>query len=103
MLDESGGRPSNGDIFCYVVQYGMAPADMLACPTACYCPSYSLSSAYSFHHHHQMQMLAGTSIEYWIAQITNNRNYDERLTFLLTHRAYIDTNDLLHSIIARFH
>jgi hypothetical protein len=49
MLDESGEPPSTRDIFGYVVQYGMAPADMFASLTAWYYYPYSfLYSAYSF-------------------------------------------------------
>ncbi|EJD00268.1 uncharacterized protein FOMMEDRAFT_170233, partial [Fomitiporia mediterranea MF3/22] len=43
------------------------------------------------------------TIERWIAQLTSQFDYDELLIFYLTYRTYIDSVDLCHLLICRFH
>lgn len=50
----------------------------------------------------QKVMLAAT-IERWIAQLTSDLNYEELLDFFLTYRSYVDSVDLCHLFISRFH
>ncbi|THV03486.1 ras GEF [Dendrothele bispora CBS 962.96] len=49
------------------------------------------------------RVLVAATIERWIAQLTSDLNYDELLNFFLTYRTYINSLDLAHLLIARFH
>lgn len=49
------------------------------------------------------RILLAATIERWIAQLTSDLNYDELLNFFLTYRTYIDSMELCHFLICRFH
>ncbi|KAG6909166.1 hypothetical protein DXG01_001793 [Tephrocybe rancida] len=49
------------------------------------------------------KVIIAATIERWIAQLTSDLNYDELLDFFLTYRTYINSVDLCHLLIARFH
>ena len=49
------------------------------------------------------RVLLAATIERWIAQLTSDLNYDELLNFFLTYRTYVNSVDLCHLLICRFH
>jgi hypothetical protein len=49
------------------------------------------------------KVIIAATIERWIAQLTSDLNYEELLDFFLTYRSYVDSVDLCHLLICRFH
>jgi hypothetical protein len=51
----------------------------------------------------EQKIIIAATIERWIAQLTSDLNYEELLDFFLTYRSYVDSVDLCHLFICRFH
>lgn len=49
------------------------------------------------------RVLVAATIERWIAQLTSERNADELSNFFLTYRSHINSIELCHLLITRFH